>query len=682
MPRTTQSKRGSIAIHLLHILLPFIFLILATIMVINYKHTKTIMTENTFSELQKESDYYTKVIDGWNSNILASLQSVQTTLENVSFASDEEELKYLSQTLTLQESIPNGIYEGSSDGTYLDGSGWVPDADYIVTERDWYKDGLDHSKFTFGTPYMDANTNSFIVSASTLLDRADKKQRVAACDIELSDICQQVSDMDVMSSESGYAFLVDTSSNVILAHKNAELAGTEISTTMSDPYLANIASHCNVEKRSVFDIPSGSDSYLTVLQPVPDTTWILILSVSSKELFSSLKRMRILYITIAILAILATGFVVAKLVRQTIMPVVTLTHVITQLTSGDLTVNIHPNGNNEITTMSCALRDYVYNMHHVISDIVNISEQLDAEALTCKESSQTLSNTATVQATSMGDMRMNVEQLAFAVNEIAENATTLAQVVDSTRSSSETAHSNIQNAVTIANQGFTDMQQVQTKMDSIVSEIEVLSHVVSEVGNSTEEINSIIQLIGEIASQTNLLSLNASIEAARAGEAGKGFAVVATEIGNLADVSANSVSQISSIISKVNSLVTDMITKTQSSVHTIQDNAVSVEEACQTFGKIVDDISITSDLMDSMLQEIQQVNDVATNMAAVAEQQSASASIISENIDTLSAHSEQIAEESRQVEACASVMSDAAINLSEHMKNFKLHKTDVQPSDT
>ena len=117
--------------------------------------------------------------------------------------------------------------------------------------------------------------------------------------------------------------------------------------------------------------------------------------------------------------------------------------------------------------------------------------------------------------------------------------------------------------------------------------------------------------------ETNLLSLNASIEAARAGEAGRGFAVVASEIGTLASNSTASVEHISKLIHEVNELVADAVRQAGDSADNINESSGLIHTAIDTFDRIYDNIQQTSALIDQMVDKINQVDEVATNVAAI-----------------------------------------------------------------
>lgn len=127
--------------------------------------------------------------------------------------------------------------------------------------------------------------------------------------------------------------------------------------------------------------------------------------------------------------------------------------------------------------------------------------------------------------------------------------------------------SKMQETVAVSEKGRKDMERVGEALSNIEVSIHNLEEAVNKVGTASGEIVQIIKLIGDIADETNLLSLNASIEAARAGEAGRGFAVVAAEIGTLAKNSADSVAHITELITEINNLVEDAVR--QETVHRI-----------------------------------------------------------------------------------------------------------------
>lgn len=666
-------KKGSVKKNLLILILPLLALVVIVIMMINFTNTKKIMTDFTYQELEEESKYHTKVIASWKNGMVSVLNTVQHALETIDFDSSAEELEYLTEvTEYMIESIPFGMYEGGADGTYLDGSGWVPDADYIIAERDWYKDGLNNDSFEFGNPYLDANTGSFVVSASACLKRNDKTPMVAAVDIPLDDMAKMVSEIQVMKSESGFAFLVDSSSDTILAHRDSQWNAYVISKQDSNSIFANVAGYMDIDTFHIYEMEQSGKKFFVAMEPVEGTKWLLVSCVAQSEVFEKLNQMLVLYIIIALVAIIISAIVIGRVIHVTVLPITGLTESISRISDGDFKVQIEPKGNDEITVMSSAMKKYVSEMGNVIANIRDISDKLEENATSGKSSSATLKENAHTQAQAMSDMQSAIEQLAYAVNEIAENATSLAQTVETANTQGNQANNHMQKTVEMADKGYQDMQKVHSGMENVVGSMKELEVVVDSVGQSTEEINNIIQLIGSIASQTNLLSLNASIEAARAGEVGRGFAVVADEIGKLADESARAVQQIEEIIHKITSQVSDMVGKTNVSVGTIEDNSVVVNEACASFKEIFDDIITTSHMIEAVLKEIQVVNDVAGNMAAISQQQSASTEEISATIDNMTQTAKDVAAESEYVESSSEVLHDSAKALSEYMFRFKI----------
>ena len=183
-----------------------------------------------------------------------------------------------------------------------------------------------------------------------------------------------------------------------------------------------------------------------------------------------------------------------------------------------------------------------------------------------------------------------------------------------------------------------DAEQEKEKMKELTDEMRRIYEISSEIGN-------IIVTIENIASQTNLLSLNASIEAARAGEAGKGFAVVADQIGKLAADSANSAAETKELISKT--------------VQEIEKGNAVTETVSQSFDRVIASMNTFADVAH-------QINETAVNQASALEQ-------VNQGIDQLSAAVQNTASSSEESAAISEQLSAKAEELDTLVRKFKLY---------
>ncbi|MBQ2803613.1 MAG: methyl-accepting chemotaxis protein, partial [Lachnospiraceae bacterium] len=360
----------------------------------------------------------------------------------------------------------------------------------------------------------------------------------------------------------GHVFLVDTDTQIILAHNDSTIRNTLLSDYPVGTYLGDVAELIKAGNTEINTVVDGSDTLYTIVSFIEGTPWVIVCYLSENVIMSELSS---LFCTIGAMfvVVMIIAFIVISLsIRHMLKPVKTLNHALTTITDGDFTVDIQAKGSDEIALMSHSLNDFVTIIREIITDIRNISDQLSLSSDTTKTIANTLNVASESQAESMGDVKVTIDQVANGVQELAEHAGTLASVVTATNTQGSLARDNMIETVDVASKGREDMVTVNHTMAAIVDSMKQLEIIVERVGTSTEQINSMVQIISDISDQTNLLSLNAAIEAARAGEAGRGFAVVAEEIRKLAEVSASSASQIADIITQVNSEVSNMIEQT------------------------------------------------------------------------------------------------------------------------
>jgi methyl-accepting chemotaxis protein len=470
----------------------------------------------------------------------------------------------------------------------------------------------------------------------------------------------------------GSVFLVDTETLEILSCSDETYVGTVLTDYESDSFYGEIYSIIESGSTDINTAYDGLERNYVIVSYMDGAPWALVSYLPTNYLLSDLMTLMYFIIAVFVIVLIIVAVVVKITLKNMLKPIESLTNTITTISDGDFTVDIQSKGNDEIAVMSSSLKDFVSIMREVITDIRGISDQLASSSSNTKEIAGQLNVASASQAESMGDVKFTLDQLASSVQNLAEHAATLSSVVTETNSKGENAKTNMQLTVDVASKGRSEMETVGTTMESIVDSIKGLKGIVIRVSESTEQINSMVTLISNIAVQTNLLSLNASIEAARAGDAGKGFAVVAEEIRNLAEMSANSASQIGEIISQVNDEVSGMVEQTETSVSYVEENSRKITATCDIFENIYDNVSRTNDILSDIVERINQVDDVASNIAALSEEQSASTEEILASTEVLADNSVKFADESSSVAVSADQVSEASFTLTEHMKRFKI----------
>jgi len=509
-----------------------------------------------------------------------------------------------------------------------------------------------------------------IMIASGLGDAREAYLQAVDMPVAMEYICDSVQDITVM--EEGYAFLVNTDDFSIIAHRDESLAGAVITEYPEGTFFGDIAVQLAAENTELFLADDGSESYYVIASYIKRTPWVLVSCVSQDYILSDLVQLAYIILGVFTVVLILVITVVSIVLQSTLKPIGTLTTALTTITDGDFSANIPEKGNDEITVMSRSLNGFVEIMREIITDIRDISNQLDELSGSSKQISGALSEAAEGQAESMGDVKVTLDQIANGIQELALHATTLSDVVNETNEKGKNAKANMQLTVDVASRGRSDMETVNQTMESIVQSMKQLSEIVDEVGSSTKQINSMVEIISDISDQTELLSLNAAIEAACAGEAGRGFAVVAEEIRKLADISSSSASKISEIIMQVNSQVSCMISQTEQSVAHIEASSGKITASCDIFENIYRNVTETDRMLSEIVSKIANVDDVASNIAALSQEQSASTEEILASTELLADSSLQFSADSKEMARGADHVSDAAFALAEHMRKFKI----------
>ena len=660
-----MKKKGNISIKakLLGIIIPVVIAIILILVFTAYHVSSGIIESYSKNLLESSVNSQASKIEAWLEENLASMQMAKNMIEKLH--PDEAQLQtILDASCGYSENYPDGLFLADANGSFLKGTD-SKKQEPNPKESMWYQEGMTRVNMAVGSAHQNPDGTN-VVSASGLLNDGSDTVRVIAADMTLDRISVIVNSFIEMHDAE--AFLVDKDSSVILASRDSDLISKTLGADGQSAFYKDVEKKVSGKSYDFCTL----DGNMTVFKEVNGTNWLLVSYVPTNVVLADLVGLRNLMIIFSIISILVLCVLIERVTHVVIRPVKEMTRVITSMASGDFTVSMKVKGNDEIAVMGRSVEHFIASMKEMIRQMGHVSDRLEKQAGSSKNASGEMNSAANIQSQSMTELNATVDQLSVSVNEIAQNATQLAGVVADTKEDSDKVEDKMRTTVEVSEKGKADMESVGNALHNIEISIHNLEEAVDKVGTASGEIVDIIKLIGDIAEETNLLSLNASIEAARAGEAGRGFAVVASQIGVLAKNSADSVAHITSLINEINGLVDDAVKQAGSSASDIESSADLIHTAVDTFDQIFQNIQETSHLIEGVVEKINQVDQVATNVAAISEEQAASSDEILSTSESMLQQAKSISKNSEQVEAEAGNLAESADQLADQVKQFQI----------
>ncbi len=298
-------------------------------------------------------------------------------------------------------------------------------------------------------------------------------------------------------------------------------------------------------------------------------------------------------------------------------------------------------------------------MTGAIADSINFAvEQLRSLVQTITDTSvQVASSAQETQATAMQlaeAAEAQAQQISSASDRISEMAASIDQVSKNSAESAEVA----QRSVQIATNGAGVVRQTIAGMDSIRDQIQETSKRIKRLGESSQEIGSIVELINDISEQTNILALNAAIQAASAGEAGRGFAVVADEVQRLAERASNATKRIETLVGTIQSDTNEAVSSMEQTTAEVVSGARLAEDAGTALGEIE---RVSTDL-SNLIQGI----------SSASQQQSSAATNITHTMNTIQQFTSQTSQGASQTAESIGNLAQLAADLRRSVADFKL----------
>ena len=669
-----MKKRKSLKKTLLTKIIIYVAIIIVIITQISIKLAADNIQSLTNNILARESVTYATEIYSWWNNIEERVSQTANVMRTTPNMSKEDTLNMLLKLTELDQDSQDIYIAYGNENLFLDGSGWVPDDTFVFTDRAWYQGALaNNGEIYTSEPYVDASTGKTCLACSTTIgDNA-----VLSSDINFDFVADIVNNFESLSKDARY-YIVNKETKDILISNVADSVGQNLADT-TDPVAAGLAPVFDSMDTSdsgkgskVVTAKSAAGSMMYTATDIQDTSWAIVSAVPSTIISSSiLKVMMITFISAIVLLIIMSALIYA-VISKAINPVNRVTERITNISKGDFTVNIVPEGNNEITTLSESLKDYIEKMRATLNSLSGISGEMNSRAGECFDISHVLSDANNNQGESIERLNDTLNGMTGSIEDIALAATDLATTSSQLAQNAEDVRALCDETMEASGKGKDEMAAMTRNVNTLNETIGELTGLIRITAKSVEEITGITETINAISAQTNLLSLNASIEAARAGEMGKGFAVVASEVGLLANQSSEATDTIRKLIEDITKNIDDINKKADICVKDMEACISGVEGANESFNTIYDDVAKATDGIIEIASGIERINDVASNNAATTQEQASSINEVLSLSDQIVTESNKLKEETQNITSISENLNQYSDEINSDLSQYTL----------
>nr|WP_243890997.1 methyl-accepting chemotaxis protein [Shewanella algae] len=470
---------------------------------------------------------------------------------------------------------------------------------------------------------------------------------------------------DVRFGSAGYFFVYDGKGKNLFHALLPKLEGTD-QIGMTDPKgtkiivgLLNAARSGDGILTYYYQKPGTNElvekiGYATM---VPGTDWIIGTGAYVDDIEASVAEYRQtaledmegkLWLTLMIVIVitLVTATLILFAAQRTVTPIRNMLDNLNDIAQGegDLTKRLQVHGEDEIAQLGQAFNRFVDKLQHIIRDVTTATHEVQDASGSIHAQTQAI-------AAQLANHNNETDQVVTAITEMSSTAQEVAMNTTQVAEATHVASDEVAKAQECVDTSLTEISTLMAEINSAADHIQSLNE-------QSQKINSVLSVIGGIAEQTNLLALNAAIEAARAGEQGRGFAVVADEVRSLASRTQASTLEINEMLSELHRLVSQAVS--------------AMEESQQSCHRSVESSRLISESLGAVTSSVTSINDMSTQIATAATEQSSVTEEINRNIYAIQEIVAELLHSSEEAARVSQTVSHSGDNLGQLVNQFRV----------
>ena len=632
--------------------------------IIIYRMAGSALRDGVDVSMEERGNHYATRLDG---NLREEITMMQAIVMNWSeVMPGDETIAQAIDHIAARHGVCTAAF-GRPDGSYVASiplpAGWDP------RTRPWYKEASSSDGLHISDVYEEPNTHENVMTFSQAVYKDGALAGVLAVDISVSDMTEALQNVKV--GEHGSICVLGPKGEFIY-HKKFKLSDPPLS-EMDGGSERELAEKLLSDKATMFEheFDGVEKFYQTV--PIPSTGWHVVVEAPHVEVFAAATHMAYAILGICLAALVLLGGITYYFLTSMIKPLEFLSTAVGLIANGDLTHKLPASDRaDEIGFLQDSCSKMMTTLRKMVKDTSDAAEQVSAASEELTASANQTAHASQSAAESVVDIAERASQqhdIVEVTNEVAQNMGRQAEeIARAVASSTEVAETTSE----ATREGREVLKQAVTGVDSLAANSRQVGDAVQKLYDGSKNIAEINELITSIAGQTKLLALNAAIEAARAGEQGKGFAVVADEVRKLAEQSEQAAQEISTVIGKNATQIEDAFTLMKAQDQEVKESVEEVGAADEKFASIAESIRSLIDQVGKVTEITGALEKDCKSTVERVQQVSGLSSVVQQKATDVSAVAEEQAASAEEIAAASHTLAELAQKLQEGVAKFKL----------